>query len=678
MPSVGHGKPAPEETGAAPAPREAAAAASTRPPVGNGSPAARPRSLITPPPDPAEALYYEGMAAYQHRNWEQALERFSRLKEVQPSRPGLDALLDEVRWFLQLQAAAPATQNAHEVAPGKLAALSGELPRFKAWQTAGVTALAVIGIVALLLFAFQGRLPWAASADRETQELFNRGQARLAVGDYEGAEAAFEKLLELSPQDPEAQLGLARAQRQRTLAQGYAAAEAAIAEEDWEKAGIELAKILSLDPSYGDAQAKADFVVQRQRLAGLYADGSRLYDLAQWAEALAQFEKIRELDNSYRTEAVGEFLFVCYLNAGDALISQARGDVPSVSRAVEYFSRALAIHPRNRLAAEARRQSSLYLEAVKALASGNHAEAQSRLEGLLAEAPQYGQGEAAGQLYALLLRSAEEAVQTGDIPAALKLYAQAQTLPVADVSAAQRGEAVARAITPTPTPRPSPTPSPTSTPPPIAVVDQGPLNLRGGPGSSYPVVGQAAAGVRLQITGRSADGLWLRVCVSPAGGSGCLTGAGQQGWLAARLLAVQGNLAAVAVITPPTLAPATTPRPTATRSPLVTCLAGKVFNVSGATPLTGWYITLQAPDGSARTARTSSSGFYRFSDLIAGAYTVSERLEPGWRAVSPEAATVTVAPAAACVSVDFWNAQTEGGAGGQPPAPLQPSPTPER
>ena len=57
--------------------------------------------FFRPPPDPAEALYYEGMAAYQHRTWEQALDRFSRLKELQPTRPGLDALLDEVRWFLQ-------------------------------------------------------------------------------------------------------------------------------------------------------------------------------------------------------------------------------------------------------------------------------------------------------------------------------------------------------------------------------------------------------------------------------------------------------------------------------------------------------------------------------------------------------------------------------------------------
>ena len=61
-----------------------------------------------PAPDGIEALYYEGMAAYQHRRWQEALDRFTRLKELQPARPGLDALLEEVRWFLQLQAAAPA------------------------------------------------------------------------------------------------------------------------------------------------------------------------------------------------------------------------------------------------------------------------------------------------------------------------------------------------------------------------------------------------------------------------------------------------------------------------------------------------------------------------------------------------------------------------------------------
>ena len=352
MPSAGPGK-------IIPGPKPAAGAEEPKPGTGQTSEAAqsgsvsscapiegdniiRPRSFSVPPPgapDAAEALYYEGMAAYQHRNWELALDRFTRLKELQPARPGLAALLDEVRWFQQLQATAPDTVGVAEL-PTHSRAASGfrVLAPLKRWQTWGLILLALVGVMALVLFSSGGRLPWTTATEREAYELLDLGQARLLAGDYEGAQAAYKKLLETLPGNVEAQTGLARAQRQQTLAQGFAAAEAAIAEEDWDRAARELEKILAVDPGFSDAQAKSDFVSQRQRLAALYADGSRLYDLGQWEEAIGQFEKTRELDNSFRSEAVAEFLFVSYLNAGQALIDGSGADPAAVAKAVEHFS----------------------------------------------------------------------------------------------------------------------------------------------------------------------------------------------------------------------------------------------------------------------------------------------------------------------------------------------------
>jgi|GEM_PF-727528 len=633
----------------------------------------RARSFTAPPPDPAEALYYEGMAAYQHRNWEQALDRFSRLKELQPTRPGLEALLDEVRWFLQLQATTPVIPGAPEaISAPRPPVASRTASRFRRWQTLGVAVLALVGIVALVLIAFQGRLPWMTPTGREAQDIYNRGQARLSVGDYEGAQAAFKKVLEISPDDPEAQLGLARAERQQTLAQEYAAAEAAIAEEDWDKAAAALSKILADDPGYSDAQAKADFVAQRQRLANLYADGSRLYDLGQWEDAIVQFEKVRELDNSYRTEAVAEFLFVSYLNAGQALIEEEQSDLPDVERAVDLFSRAVAIHPRNRLAADARRLGGLYLDAIRALANGNRADAQTQLTVLLAETPTYGKGKAAEALYTLLLRNAEDAMQAGDFAGAIQDYRQAQTVPVEDKTAAVRGEALALAITPTPTPPPTFTPSPSPAPVPLAVVREGPLTLRSGPGRGYAAVSQLDAGATLTVTGRTGDGTWLRVC--------CVAATRQQGWLDGALVELHGMLDAVAVVTPApsASAPAATPRPTLTRPPELICVGGGIYNTAGGTPLAGWTITLKDPTGAVQTQRSASNGAYQFSDLAAGVYTVSLEAQPGWRVVSPQASTVTVTPADACLKVDFWNEGGGSGAPGPTSPPSHPTPTPPR
>ena len=43
-----------------------------------------------------ETLYQQCMAHYQRREWQAALEGFTRLRELQPERQGLDDLLDEV------------------------------------------------------------------------------------------------------------------------------------------------------------------------------------------------------------------------------------------------------------------------------------------------------------------------------------------------------------------------------------------------------------------------------------------------------------------------------------------------------------------------------------------------------------------------------------------------------
>lgn len=74
---------------------------------------------------------------------------------------------------------------------------------------------------------------------------------------------------------------------------------------------------------------------------------------------------------------------------------------------------------------------------------------------------------------------------------------------------------VLEAANPTP---PAPPEQPASTPVAIdyALVHYDKINLRSGPGTSYPVVGQALAGSRLPILGRSSAGEWIQVAYTPA------------------------------------------------------------------------------------------------------------------------------------------------------------------
>lgn len=104
----------------------------------------------------------------------------------------------------------------------------------------------------------------------------------------------------------------------------------------------------------------------------------------------------------------------------------------------------------------------------------------------------------------------------------------------------------------TPPTEPPPTAAPTTDTSPRFTVSSG-ANVRGGPGTNYPIVGGVAAGEIVPVIGRSADSQWLVVSF-----------AGSEGWVAAFVGTFNGDLNALPVVAaePP---PATVPPPTATR-----------------------------------------------------------------------------------------------------------------
>jgi hypothetical protein len=63
------------------------------------------------------------------------------------------------------------------------------------------------------------------------------------------------------------------------------------------------------------------------------------------------------------------------------------------------------------------------------------------------------------------------------------------------------------------------------------------VNLRSGPGTGYGVVGRAAAGERLAVTGRNGNASWLQIAVK-----------GKQGWISAQLVKTAGAVAGLPVV----------------------------------------------------------------------------------------------------------------------------------
>jgi hypothetical protein len=118
------------------------------------------------------------------------------------------------------------------------------------------------------------------------------------------------------------------------------------------------------------------------------------------------------------------------------------------------------------------------------------------------------------------------------------------------------------AATPTPTPTGSPaapsTPQPTGAPPttvtaaPELVVPAAAVNVRGGPGTTYPVIGKAAKGQKYSITGKDAAGKWWQIDFG-----------GRAGWISAGLVQASADASSVKTVAavPGSGKPAVTPSP---------------------------------------------------------------------------------------------------------------------
>ncbi|HSN74810.1 MAG TPA: SH3 domain-containing protein [Anaerolineae bacterium] len=110
---------------------------------------------------------------------------------------------------------------------------------------------------------------------------------------------------------------------------------------------------------------------------------------------------------------------------------------------------------------------------------------------------------------------------------------------------------------PTPTPEPpTPTPTPTPEPKPEVVVTNPRVNVRSGPGATFPVLGQVLQGERLEIIGRDEGSQWWQIC--------CFQG--QTGWLADEVVRAEGPLEAVALAAAP-------PTPTLEATPTAEAVA---------------------------------------------------------------------------------------------------------
>jgi hypothetical protein len=121
-------------------------------------------------------------------------------------------------------------------------------------------------------------------------------------------------------------------------------------------------------------------------------------------------------------------------------------------------------------------------------------------------------------------------------------------------------------FTPTPSPEPTPTntlvptitlaPSPTPEPEPMVTVNDtltSPVNVRAGPGTDYPVVGQLEPGQEVIVTGRNEDNSWWQISLTEAQETD------SPGWVYEELVTFSGSDEIIPVAKAPSPLPSPTP-----------------------------------------------------------------------------------------------------------------------
>jgi tetratricopeptide (TPR) repeat protein len=193
------------------------------------------------------------------------------------------------------------------------AALEPEPKAPRNWRRVRTVLLAVVlGILVLAASVFaggylglyRGEVARRQVRMEEAAAHYQDGLERLNSGEYELAIADFERTLELSPDHPLAQ-------------QGIAEAKVGIANRPTPTAEV------------------YDLVA-----ADLYAEALAHYEAGRWEEAATKLLQLRALDSGYEAAAVEEKLFGSLYNAGLALLGQDR-----LEEGIFYLDQAVALRP---------------------------------------------------------------------------------------------------------------------------------------------------------------------------------------------------------------------------------------------------------------------------------------------------------------------------------------------
>jgi TolB protein len=416
--------------------------------------------------------YAEALGYVQSGKGHKALELLAQLAEAYPDDKDLAAVIEDVSLRAKL--------DAHTHVRGRRSSKRLGRAFLYVLISLAIVSLATLGVRSIRVQI--APLVAKAQAEHTLEQLLTEGQAFLQAGEYDDAQARFESVLALAPEDPLALAGLADVTKQREVAALYEQAVALQEAGDYDSALSTLMDLSLLAPKYRDVQLRITQVTQSQNMDQLYAEAEAAFAEGQDELALSQYEELGRLDSKYRSEQIAARLFDAHMRLGYTLLAQTPPRAENVQTALNHFTAALRLQPRSAEASQEQQLAALYVEGQRLYTEGYWDAAASRLRTVYDQRSDYMGMTVVDMLYDAYIRSGDAHDAAQDLPFAYEQYRRAAALPVADTTLAQ-GRLGAMAlrltptVTPTVTPTSTPTPLPTQTPLPTALPTPRPLAM---------------------------------------------------------------------------------------------------------------------------------------------------------------------------------------------------------
>jgi tetratricopeptide (TPR) repeat protein len=364
--------------------------------------------------------------------------------------------------------------------------------------------------------------------EAQIARLREEAQNALASGDYDRAVLAFNELLRLQPEDPQALEGLEQANELRATASLYSEAIIEMEAHHWETALTLLQQIEGEQPGYRDVAERISFIEQQQELSSRFSEAEQAFNLDDYQLAIRKYEALQALDYGFQRQIVQERLFLSYLQLGLAKEAAAGNDPEQLQAALDILEKALSLRPQDSQARGESQLLRLYLTSLDEFEAQNWSQVVSDLVPVYEARPDFAGGAINQILYESYVAWGDELFAEEQFQLAQEQYEKAQAIRGVDTAGltpkiAQVKEALA---TPTPTPTAPPVsggvvsaasvrtgsgPAPTATPVPLPFTVKRMMVRNNCTGSGYihGVVTSAydmpLAGVTVQATNVTKD-----------------------------------------------------------------------------------------------------------------------------------------------------------------------------